>query len=92
MRFSTSPPRMKTREGETSGEPLMVSNSARGDARPPKTRVFTECAKGKAVSHAGPLSRACHRNPKRSTSCYYRRTARQQHFIRTPYKDPDKDE
>ena len=42
-----SPRPMKTREGETPGEPLIASNSARGDnpldcpmARPPKTRIF----------------------------------------------------
>ena len=49
MTFLASPQRMKTREGETPGEPLISSNSACGDnppdcpmARPPKTRICTE--------------------------------------------------
>jgi hypothetical protein len=48
LQFGALPP-MKMREGETPGEPLISSNSARGDnlldcpmARPPKTRIFIE--------------------------------------------------
>jgi hypothetical protein len=42
MNFTSSPQLMKIREGETPGEPLISSNSARGDARPPKTCIFKE--------------------------------------------------